>query len=805
MPAVTGSSPTPAAAARDATTAPPPAPPATENSGWSRQQIDRGIGALVTTADWLRQAPEHATPKRDRFADLVRDQLHRALAGTMTRDEVQFRFIVLLYSMPPAWHRDTGYAMRVEKLRTALGYPDVSVRRLEPLLASTTDAALQRKLLLQLLELCQVALDVARGWRLFDRFEAEHLANATPMEAVEFHRNWAAMLTKVGTLDAAEAKLQAAQQSAELAVTQMRPKAAAELQKKLRGNQLDLLLAAERFDRAEEMLAAARPDAFVPGHASIARALIAIRSGRREIAVTELATQTGGGQHALRAAAELTLLHVLDGDLAAAMRASEPLRNKPLNRLDTVQLVAVARVSLLAVAQEQPPAHQLGELEDALEEEYDKTLQRWAAVPPTESGVPFLFLASRRDLLATRIALHLERHGATAGADQGLRLLLDAETMGSVARTLKLSAPDLGTVRDRLLPRDGLLLAYLPAPTQSFVLGMTATECFAIPLPGDAGLRARVRTLRQLTGDQPTDGYQLQLAEAARPVVAWCLPAAVRARIDAHHHIAVVGRDLTGLIPFEALPYAKGGRELGVEKAIWSLPSMVLMSHYAARPKQLRDHSVAVLAATEVSADDQVGVAPIPADPTRWQQWTADGTGRGLVVAPASADDLLLGAGANARVAVVLAHGIRDLTTQRPHGLLLGRVGADRRGTVLADDIRTAADLLLLLVCNAASGPPRRGEDGGHHLGGALLRHGTRTVVLAEHDLELESTQLWADEFLTALRSDASVAEAARRARAEVRKRSGSRHPWFHAGLRVDGMGTLTLRDCGPLRPLEGR
>jgi hypothetical protein len=603
------------------------------------------------------------------------------------------------------------------------------------------------------------------------------------------------MLTQVGTLDAAEEKLQQATQ----ALARLREPDAA--QRLLRGRELDLWLAAERFDRAEAMLAAAEPGAFQPGRAELAQALIDLRSDRREPAKASLARLATKGSLAERAAAELTLLHVLDGDLAAATRTSAPLRQKPLAKLTTTELVAVARVSLLAVAQRRPPEPTLAELDLALQAEYEKTLRRWAAVPPTASGVPFLFLAGRRDLLATLVALRLERHGEAAGASQALQLWLTAEAMGSMARTLGLPTPDLATVRQRLLPAKGMLLAFLPAPTQSFVLGLTATECFAIPLRGDAGLRARVRELRRLTGDQPTPDAAQALAAAARPVVDWCLPPAVRARLDAHHHIAVVGRDLTGLIPFEALPYAADGSELGTAKAIGSVPSMVLMCHYAARQPQTREHSVAVLAATAIDPRDGAafGIEPIPPDPAGFAAWAADGTGRGMVLAPATAADLLQGAGAKAQTTVVLGHGMADLTSTRAAGVLLARAKPTARGTVLADDIQTAADLVLLLVCNAASGPPRRGEDGGHHLGGALLQHGASAVVLAEHDLELQATLHWAGQFLRAFQGGADAAEAARQARAAVRARPEWRHPWFHASLRVDGLGTLTAAQCGPL------
>ncbi|MBL8752169.1 MAG: CHAT domain-containing protein, partial [Planctomycetes bacterium] len=482
---------------------------------------------------------------------------------------------------------------------------------------------------------------------------------------------------------------------------------------------------------------------------------------------------------------------------AAARAAGRDLAGRPLRDLDVASLVALARLELLAASSSAATADlpRLAEFDAALQAQFDRMLRQWSGVPPTASGVPFLFLAVRRDLLATLVAVRLRRLPGPAGVAQCFGLLLAAEALGSTARTLPgFVVPDLGTVRAHLVPHAGLLVAWLPAPSGSFVFGLTADDAFAVALPSDGGLRGKVRALAKVAQDEPTPGWQAALAAAAAPVVAWSLPEPVRRRLEAHDDLVVVGRDLTTGIPFEALPVGPDGAELGTVKAIWSVPSMALACHYAARSPASRGHGVAVLAATQVAAREQerFGVAPIAAQPERWAAWAGGAADGGIVLAPASADDLRSGPGADARVAVVLAHGIVVLEATRPSGLLLGP-GAAGVGTFLPDDVVQASDLVLLLVCRAASGAPRRGEDGGHHLGGALLQHGARNVVLADRDLELHSSQFWTGQFLQSYRAGASVAQAARDARRAVRARPEWRHPWFHASLRVEGLGHTTL------------
>jgi CHAT domain-containing protein len=138
---------------------------------------------------------------------------------------------------------------------------------------------------------------------------------------------------------------------------------------------------------------------------------------------------------------------------------------------------------------------------------------------------------------------------------------------------------------------------------------------------------------------------------------------------------------------------------------------------------------------------------------------------------------------------VILSHGLRDPTDERPSQILLAAPGGGA-DPLSCDEVEALVSppVVFLGVCGSARGPAREGTGPAAHLGGAFLLAGADAVVLSDADLSLGPTVLLAEAFLGRLRAGDGPAEAMREARLALLAAGWSDpHDW--GSMRVVGLG----------------
>jgi CHAT domain-containing protein len=273
--------------------------------------------------------------------------------------------------------------------------------------------------------------------------------------------------------------------------------------------------------------------------------------------------------------------------------------------------------------------------------------------------------------------------------------------------------------------------------------------------------------------------------------------------VRAWSSVTVVGADLLGTMPLEALSIEKLGR-IGLTKPVCTLPSIPFALEMARRT--FVDPEIALLAFVAPEYGDEVherwpALAPIP--------WTDDDTRKlerafsndSVQVRRGAAADVKALGTMRARTLLVLTHGVEDANRVRPAALLLApdaksANAAEKAGILASEDVERfyangdAPQLVVLAACGTSRAPLRKGDDGANHLGGAFFASGAQCVVLSSADLDLEATRRMLDVFFAPTAKDQSPAEAMRAARAKlVADDARFAHPYYHALFQVVGLG----------------
>lgn len=499
---------------------------------------------------------------------------------------------------------------------------------------------------------------------------------------------------------------------------------------------------------------------------------------------------------------ELIELHLHAGDAArAAALARQLTAGRPWDALPAPQRVTAIAAEVAAAGDALAPDRR-AELAAVLAGVWSRLVVEWRDMPVDGHGVAFLQQKFRRNVLA----LWFELDVATGAADAAKRCLaryLEADSLGSAARGAKLAPPTVAQLQ-ALVPRDDVLLAYLPTEAGAWCFVVTSGDVELVRLPSSLGLERDAAALRRAI--HACDGPPS--AELGRQLAALgtvLLPASVQTRVHAAAAVGVAGRELCGGVPFECLPWPDAAQpRLGLAKPIAYVPSLAAAAA-AAGAAAVVDRAASAgtagggetMAATPSSPAAGlrvlVGSAIQPGDRATWRVepvalpagWRDAALG---AVAPAAVDVVLaadrralLHSGVAAPVVAILAHGVLDGTRPLQNGLLLdvdAGAGAPARtpasvgrdGTVWPEDIAAAGTpgrLVFLGVCGAAAGALKRGEDGAHHLGGAFLQAGARGVVLSDQSIFLDATLATLGGLTRALVAGSTAAEgllAARRA-----------------------------------------
>lgn len=397
-----------------------------------------------------------------------------------------------------------------------------------------------------------------------------------------------------------------------------------------------------------------------------------------------------------------------------------------------------------------------------LDATWAQLLAQWHQLPLQVGGQAFLQNASRRDLLATCIACD-QVLAPERAAELAWQRLLAADSASTLARAGERPAATLEQVRASLVPSDGVLLAYVPAPLGSQLLRLTEKEVEVIPMRSDRGLRAAVRKLhRELDRVNHSRKRGLEeLQHCAAAVAGYVMPMQLMSRLYGFTRIAIHGRELLGGLPFELLPwYGPGLAQLmqsvspgheqpwfGLAKALHYQPCLALAvaqsGEHRAQPE--RDLVLAAATCSEPSANKHGVPAQTlaAADLAQLQpRGLADEYVRTLPSHAVTAEQLFA-PHESVGVLTLFAHGIYSAEHACPAGLLLSPSAATDElfADALPAGVRAPAQMVILCTCGAARGALRRGDDSSRHLGGALLQLGTRVVGIADGDLELDGTR----------------------------------------------------------------
>ena len=436
-------------------------------------------------------------------------------------------------------------------------------------------------------------------------------------------------------------------------------------------------------------------------------------------------------------------------------------------------------------------------------------LERVRAVPSKPGGTGFLDPNHCRDLLGEVLVAAEDTLGPDEGRRAGFGLLMEAQALGSLARSQRVAAPDLAEVRRSAVPEGGGVLLFLPAPTESFVLAFDAHTFERVSLPTHDALRADLATFTRWVSEPPSGldprDARLrseQLESSGARLSATLLPPAVRELLRTWKAVTLVGVEYLGDPPLEALPVgdARLGERWAVSRAP-SLPALVALRK-TPRPGAPRSHELSLVAAPTPAAEaverwPAVARAPLgPGDAERLAAaYERVRTLSGDAATEAAGADLA----GSAPVLQVVAHGVFDPDRERGAALVLAPDGAGD-GILTCAEVEdwAAPELVVLSACGAALGPPRVGDDGVAHLGGAFLRAGARSVVLSRHSIASAATvELMARFHAELRRAGTSPSEALRRARAALAEDAAWSDP-FYTGL------VFVLGDAHePVFPLE--
>lgn len=392
----------------------------------------------------------------------------------------------------------------------------------------------------------------------------------------------------------------------------------------------------------------------------------------------------------------------------------------------------------------------------AVDHQYDAFLDGLRSAPIESQGIGYTTYYESRLLLDAHLRLHARLHPDEPWEEHALEQILTLQSLGTLARELKLGRPDRARVEDVLLrPGHGLLVVH-PGYERSWVLALDEQGLVGEVIAADHRLIPHLRELALAVLDAV--GRQVErtpdLDRAATAVTQALLSPAILERVLGWESVAVVGTDSLGWLPFELLR-GEAGEPFGSTHAVTYLPSLPLGTHLAEQ-----DTSPVTGAAPQMALVAGTGV-----DPDRLTAWkVADlapfeerivclagaygesaSVRSGAGAAPSAAREVLAGA----RVGQVLAHGLYAADRIRPAGILL----AGDAGAVWTDELEgwTWPELTVLSACGVHRGPLRRGDDGRSLLAGAVLRGGARSVLVPYVDVELGEHLELAEAFHDAL------------------------------------------------------
>ena len=523
---------------------------------------------------------------------------------------------------------------------------------------------------------------------------------------------------------------------------------------------------------------------------------------------------------ALEIAARLFLvnLNLLSGELAEAREQLDRVE-----ALEPVEPELRARCAAMRVAvalREGAPEARLEIVAQELGRDLDEWCANMRSLPLQKSGVGLLYWGSARLALAEWVRVQCALDPSERGIAKALGPILEAQALGTLARSLD-ARTTLEDVRRTLIAPGVGVLTYLPGPNHSHVFGLDSNGLFHRELEGDFTLRAKAAALESSWNAPPAiaaselETRRVLIERAGRTAAEAFLPLELRDRVASWDICVVSGTDACMNPSFECF-VLDGGQFLGLTKAIAYLPSLPvgvrLCERESSRVRASRPEAV-LIAAVGVAPGASSSAAKLAAlrvDDGELHRAMAAFDPAGVesrLRAQASLAALREPIVGDAGVLTILAHGAYDASVcgadERPAFLLLAPSdGSSGSVCCAAVESLRLPPLVELLACGTARGPTRMGDGAAAHLVGACFLGSAGAVLAARTEVELGATLALATRFHEALRRDglspALALLAARRATAST---SGRDDPWYWAGLALHGHASAPLFEAGTPEP----
>ena len=570
--------------------------------------------------------------------------------------------------------------------------------------------------------------------------------------------------------------------------------------------QAELWTATEQFDRAAQALEGwlAEPEPFARHPALVPAFELALGAARMEQGDAELRAQARAilagvlerpearVHDRLQARLRLALLAFDEDD---AQRADEHVRRaRALGIAEMEAIDAAFLAALEARGAAQTATADLPARLAALASSAETLRAQWTALRPRTAGHGHFRYRRQRAVVSELCDLSVRLEGA----ERGLERLMHMRATGSLARLLEAPAATHANVRAKLVPPDGGVLVLFAAQdrVQMFLVDKSATTY--VDRRSDVDLAAAAREYFQWLARRPGSAIDARrsrrLAELGARLTDALTTPEVRERLRGWSSILVIGEDLVGAPVLGSLPVLSE-RPLGVDRSLTFLSSAAVGLALAARPATEPAAARTLLLVTNAAADAQLAdSSPLLSDHRiaallePFEPSTTD------VLTGPDATLSRLAASSRSRVLHLFVHGVRDLAREVTAGLALTpEAGGD--GALWSADVARlrASDLVVLSACGGGTGPERDGDAEVGNLSGAFLLAGARAVVAADADVPILATHRLMVTMHRGLARGLGPAEALRAAREELARDGPFTDPYYHALLRVIGLGDRPL------------
>lgn len=577
---------------------------------------------------------------------------------------------------------------------------------------------------------------------------------------------------------------------------------------KLTTNEVALFLGQRRFDRALQSIDRLPPD--LQREFALLRYVtrlgIAELTGVRDPATErdlEAGLRAGVSEPSLRVAGELALLRAAvvhdQPDVlprgAALREAVCEVSTEAAVRLEALMTWALRREHARQARPRADLIAQRARLDDAL----TAMLHAWELAPYGRTGVGFLRLMYRREVVTELVALTALCDGERAAAHVAVDSLLRLQHMTTLARSGKVPRVTLEDVRATFVrPGHGVLFV-LPETRRSLAVFVGSGEPRRFELPSswqiDAAAREALARLDQMGFAADRAAAAAAAFAALRTLGETLLTPELRTILADLDGLTIADHGTLHGLPWECLVH--GEQLLGERWAINTLTSLPFgvdahRSRYHPRDKShLCTHFIATLlhgkelgierdSASRELADGEWRALRAPYPPPLVLA-NAEATRTAVSTLPPIAD-----------ITHFLGHGARDRDGRAP-GLAL-TPEADNDGYLGSRDVEQRAwrGLVILSACSTGKTRRRVGDDAvTSTLGGAFLRAGAHTVIQSPAALHLATHVELMRRVHTRLVRGLSPAQALCATRAELARTLDLYDRLEHAQVQVMGLGHL--------------